>query len=423
MKLLLEMKQTNQLKMTPQLQQSLHLLQMSSQDLREYIEQEAMENPWIDLREPSYAASPPGDWNNYPLYKYEPEPCLHDYLLQQLPFLPCNEKEKKLIRHFIFHLDDNCYLQESSDDLAVEYKITGKSVENCLTLLQTLEPAGIGARTLQECLSLQARRFFPEDRELSILISRYLPYAAEEPARLKTLLNLDWRQLDLCLDRLKSLHPKPGLAIGSARSDVLIPDIYITKEDDYHISLNRQIVPELNMNEEYKQMMKAHKEAVSFLKEKYRTFQWLKKSVEQRQWTILAIAEEVFRCQPTMVSEGTRSLSPLTRKEVASRLGIHESTVSRAVRNKVIQTPSGTFYLEEFFPSRTKLGSSSAAIKSSLQQFIVKEDPLRPLSDQKLVHLLVRDGYHVSRRTVAKYRELLNIPPSVKRKKISLTCQ
>lgn len=422
MKLQMETRQTQQLKMTPLLQQSIHLLQLSSFELKEYIEKEALENPWIDLKDASFSSSGESMHEFAPFHKRNEQPDLHEYLVQQLAFAPFPEDEKRMVHRFIFHLNENGYMEDSQDVLAEEYGISTESAARCMSHLQSLEPHGVGAHSLKECLLLQAERFFPEETSLAVLIKDHLQDVADQNEEfLCTALGVAPSELSKCIELLRSLHPKPGLTIGTSRADVLVPDVFIKEEEgSYSISLNNQIVPTLQLNQEYRQMMKEHKEAASFLEEKYKTFLWLQKSIEQRQWTILAITEELLRRQPTLMTEGIRSLHSLTRKEVANEIGVHESTVSRAVRNKIVETPSGSFYMEELFPSRTTTGSSSSVIKHHIHTFVTNEDPERPLSDQKLVQLLTQEGLHASRRTIAKYRDALNIPASSKRKKIPL---
>ncbi|WP_181348108.1 RNA polymerase factor sigma-54 [Thalassobacillus sp. CUG 92003] len=420
MKLNMETKQTQHVTMTPFLQQAIHLLQLSSSELKAYIEKEALENPWIDLKEPSFTST--DNPNDTPLYQKDQQPDLYEYLLEQTAFLSIHKNEKKMIPRFILHLNEHGYMNDTLEQLAEEYDISLALAERCLTHLQQLDPPGIGASSLKESLLLQAKRVFPGDQKLTRLITDYLQEAAaHKKDDLCKVLRLTPTELNNLLGRLQSLHPKPGLLIGTSRADILVPDIFINaQEGTYSISLNNQIVPKLDMNQEYKHMMKEHKETASFLEEKYNAFLWLKRGIEQRQHTILAITEEVVRQQPTLVSLGTQSLSPLTRKEVADSLEIHESTVSRAVRNKIVETPAGTYDMEALFPSRTRNGSSSAMIKNRIRNLVMNEDPRRPLSDQKLVHLLAEEGCHASRRTIAKYRDSMHILSSSKRKKVQI---
>ncbi|SIS64112.1 RNA polymerase factor sigma-54 [Salimicrobium flavidum] len=418
MKLEMETKQTQQPKMNVSLQQALQLLQLSAVELKEYIEKEALENPWIDLKEPSFSSSRPDtDMTDTPLFEKNQHPDLYEDLQMQTAFLDVSEEKKEIIRYFILALNEKGYLVDPLEHLADACNTPISKAEDCLHHLQSLEPAGIGARTVEECLLIQARRFFPGDKALSLLISKYLQEAAEEQRdTLCSTLSLTSRDLDRRLERLRTLHPKPGLTTGTTGADYIIPDLYIRKQGEtYTVVLNKQVIPQLELNEDYKKIMKQYKETSSFLKEKRRTFQWLKRSIEQRQWTLLAIANEIIQQQPTLAIKGICSLEPLTRKEIAESLEIHESTVSRAVRNKVVETPNGTYYMEEFFPSRTKNGTSSAVIKNRIHELVKHEDPAYPLSDQKLKKLLACESLYASRRTVAKYRATLEILSSEKR--------
>ncbi|SDJ50659.1 RNA polymerase factor sigma-54 [Salimicrobium halophilum] len=419
MELALSQKQVQHLNMTPSLQQAIHLLQLSSIELKEYIEKESLENPWIDLKEPSFSSVGANQQGAAPLFQGNQKPDLHQHLQQQATFLPLPEEEKNIVTHLILHLNENGYLEETLDQIAHDYNISECSAERSLSHVQNLDPAGVGARTLKECLLLQASRYYPENEKLSRLISDHLEKTAGgEREYLCSKLSITTEELNDCLANLKSLHPKPGLQVGATNSSPLMPDVYIKEQEGaYSVSLNHQLVPKLELNQDYKRLMNEYKEAFAYLQEKYKKFTWLQKSIEQRQSTILAITQSILHHQPRMPAEGIGSLSPLTRKQVADELEIHESTVSRAVRNKIVTTPAGTYFMEELFPSSTTNGSSSAVIKHRIHQLVTKENPSSPLSDQKLVQSLGKEGLHVSRRTVAKYRDSLHILPSSKRKK------
>lgn len=439
MELGLFQQQTMKLVMTQELRQAISILQYSRQELAEFLHEQALENPLIELQEPSfedigrerasyrtstYKANE--DYNPFDFIKDDKEDLKED-LLQQARCLKLDDATYKRLEYMILLLDDDGYLPETiTTEIAEELRISEKESERVLSLLQNLDPAGVGARDLKECLLLQINRYNPDNHLAKNIVRHHLYQLAEKKwETLAVELNVSIKDVQDTAAWIQTLQPKPGSLYNTEKTRFMTPDLTIEKtEDGYAVILQDDFLPTVHLNRQYDGFLsnKVKNEAVQYVQEKYKQMMWLVKSIEQRRRTLIRVTEMIVKKQKRFLEKGLRYLEPMTLKEVAAELDVHESTVSRAVRNKNVQTPVGLYELKSFFTSKVNTasgtGASSASVKVLIKEMISGEDKDHPLSDQKIAETLKMDhGIAVSRRTVAKYREQLNIASSAKRKK------
>ncbi|MBN2377251.1 MAG: RNA polymerase factor sigma-54 [Sedimentisphaerales bacterium] len=361
-----------------------------------------------------------------------PNQSLNDYLHEQWLFMEADEIIKKAGTVIIDNLDDSGYLTTDLQSLTEQLRepVKPEQMNLALQLVQTLDPPGIGARDMAQCMLLQLRNQ-PEPRTLEIeLVSNHLKdiemnrYPAIAKKTGKTI-----KEIQDAVKVISQLDPRPGMQIGSHENQYIVPDIivdYDEEDDIYTARLSDGSSPNLRISSLYAGMIKDKKtatDAKEFLQNSVRSARWLIESIEQRKTTLLRVVNHVLKNQRDFFDHGPLHLKPLPMVEVAEALGIHVGTVSRAVSGKYLQTPIGIFPLRSFFSGGTENAAGESvswdAIKAKLQEIIDNEDKNNPLSDDKLVEELVRQGLTVARRTVAKYRGLLNIPPARRRKEYS----
>lgn len=432
MELVLQQKQTLNLVMTAELRQAIELLQYSNYELYQFLEEQALENPLLELVEQDNDATynrngshrkTAGVALDMTEFLADDEKGMRDILLEQARWMEVEQSEWYLLQYLILNLDENGYLPLSETEIMQHLKISEQEVHRGIKLLQQLEPIGVGARNLQECLLLQVKRLYPEKQLVQAIIGNYL----------ESLANKKWQQiakeLDISLIEVKeinafiqTLDPRPCSNLTTPSIDYLHPDIVVEEnEGHFNISFNDRFIPEIRFNNSYSSLLT--NELPSYVQTQYKNYQWLKKSLEQRQTTILKIMNVIIEKQLGFFRQGFAALQPLTLKDVASEIDMHESTVSRATANKVIQTSKGSFHLRMLFSSKLKndqgVGASQTKVKLLLKEMIQKEDKYKPLSDQKISeHFKKEENIVVSRRTIAKYREELNIPSSSRRKEL-----
>ena len=292
-------------------------------------------------------------------------------------------------------------------------------------MIQGFDPAGVGARNLQECLRIQIRQRGVEDPLIEQLIDEYLEAAASgRYAWIAGKIGITVEEVRKAMQLIRTLNPKPGSAISAdSPCSYVVPDITVRKIDgEYLILINDTQVPGLRVNPYYKKMARdTDGDARKFIEGRIGSALWLIRSIEQRRQTLQKVMQTIIDLQPDFFDIGSRHLLPMTMKQVADRVGVHESTVSRATANKYVATAHGLFSLRSFFSAGVSAvdGSTMSAtrVKREIRELVAAEDPMRPLSDQALTELLVKQGVAVSRRTVAKYREEMEIQPSCRRKK------
>ncbi|MEO0689429.1 MAG: RNA polymerase factor sigma-54 [Pseudomonadota bacterium] len=351
---------------------------------------------------------------------------LSEHLLAQVGAVARDDKQRFIARHIIGLLDDAGYLAFDLRDIAGDLGVAHEEARDALKVVHSLDPSGVGARDLSECLAIQAREADRYDPCMAQLLANLELVAQGEIARLKRLCRVDEEDLADMLSELRGYDPKPGLAFAPSAEAGIVPDILLTSkgDDGWDIRLNEDTLPRLVVNRDYYvELSEGHSnaEANSWLKEKLADAHWLIRALDQRQRTILKTASEIVKQQEGFFRRGVSELRPLTLREVADEIEMHESTVSRVTSNKYLWCERGTFELKYFFSSGVASsdgeGASSEAIKARIKALTDAEDPKKVLSDQALVDLLKEEGFDLARRTVAKYREAIGIGSSAQRRR------
>ena len=476
------LKLTQQLVMTPQLQQAIKLLQLSRVELIETINQELVSNPVLeestgeeqassDTVAGDAAAQPPDrevpalsasdqektpweekavedvDWsavwedegkNAIQSFSFEQKEQpnyenfisssgdLSDHLMWQLQMARMDEKEREVACLIIGNINSDGYLRAGVEEIAADASVPVEMVEGVLRKVQMFDPPGVAARDLKECLLLQLDFLNVSDPLVRAIVENHLSdlerhnYQAIAKATGVTV-----PQVALAVEVITSLEPRPGRSFGGDDTHYITPDIYVYKVDDeYVVSLNDEGMPRLRISSFYKEALKnglAGDGAKDFIQGKLKSALWLMKSIQQRQKTIYKVTKSIVKFQREFLDKGIAHLKPLVLRDVAEDVGMHESTISRVTTNKYVHTPQGLFELKFFFSGglRKKGGEDVAtqSVKEKIRQMVQAEDPTKPYSDQQLVDLLAKDGIKIARRTVAKYRDLLGILPSSRRKR------
>lgn len=428
--------QTLKLAMTQELSQAIALLQYSAHELTAFLEDKALENPLLQIENSNIKPmNPLIDRNRRKHQKAEKDWIeqiadkpfsLEDYLLSQLKITNLSAEQLNVIRHLIQNLDENGYFSGELNEIAVKLRVTEELVEECLAIIQTLEPAGIGARNLQECLLMQIYYLDPNNELAQKIVSEYfIPFAEKKWKPIAKELKVTLKEIQDIFDQIQSLNPKPGTILGKEATTYIIPDAIVEQSSEgLTVRMSDESLPRISLNEQYYQKFKDQDQQVSrFLQDKLQDYQWIQKSIEQRKETLTKVIAKIIEKQAAFFQKGSQYLVPMTMKEIAGELDIHESTVSRAVREKYVQTPNGTFSLKSFFTSTIQTVSddentSSTQVKKKIATLIENENKQKPLSDQDIVEQLkTEEGMVVSRRTIAKYRDQLGIPSSAKRKR------
>lgn len=429
MKIVLQQKQTLNLVMTTELRQAIELLQLSTYELSQFIQQQELENPFIELveKEPdsdyssrSYERTSSGSSENPLDYIADNERGMCEKLVEQIQWLPIEQTEQRILEYLVFNLDENGYLSFPDEVFAEQLGVDIETVENAIAKLQSLEPLGVGARDLKECLLLQLKTLYPkEEKVMSVIQSHLEDLAHKKWPLIAEKLGMTMAEVKEAFELIQTLNPRPCALLGNDRIEYVTPDIVVEEdEDEFIVRLNDHYIPNIRFNK--LQSNNVSKEVATYAQENYRNFQWLQNSIEQRRQTIIKIMRVIIERQENFFKKGFSALQPLTLKEVAEEIDMHESTVSRATANKMIETPRGTFDLRLLFSSKLDSksgdGLSQTKVKMLLEKFVEEENKLKPLSDQKLADQFKVEGITISRRTIAKYRDELNIPSSSRRK-------
>ena len=353
----------------------------------------------------------------------EAPPGLDAHLTEQLGVSDAPPGVREACGFLIGNVDPDGYLRVSLEEVCSGVPCTPETAGKALALLQSFDPVGVGGRDLAEVLLLQARAANVATPLLAELVTHRLQdLGSKSPALLSRQMNVPLEELQQTLDWIRKLDPRPGRRYDSSRTIYVEPDVAVVKvEDDYVVVFNDDGLPRLKVSALYRRMLQIRdasldSESRNYLREKVRAAQWLLKSLDQRKRTIVRVAESIVRKQRDFFDYGVAHLRPLVLRDVAEDIGMHESTVSRVVSNKWMTTPRGLVPMKFFFHSAiaSSVGEdvSSLAVKNTIRSLIEAEDPSHPLSDARLSELLSRDGIRIARRTVAKYREELRIPPS-----------
>jgi RNA polymerase sigma-54 factor len=476
----LHLKLSQKLIMTPSLQQAIKLLQLSKLELQEVLNQELLENPLLEetaeeakteeadaeaqdktqTEEEAKAAEPQKEkdkdsfdeidydayFQDYIEYGYNPRmteeheefpientltrpPNLTDHLTWQLMMSDVSPRIKEIGQFIIGNIDEDGYLRATNEEIMAAGGYEPGEVEQAVRAVQSLDPIGVAARDLRECLLLQLDFLEVEDPLVETIIrDHWEMFMQRHFVQLSKVLSIDMKTLEGIVEIIKRLDPKPGRKYSNERAIYVEPDVYVQKVgDEYVIVLNEDGMPKLRINSSYRSMLnsmdsKQDGETVNYIKDKIRSAVWLIKSLDQRQRTIYKVAESIVKHQREFLEKGIDYLRPLVLRDVADDIQMHESTVSRVVSNKYMHTPRGLFLMKYFFhsgiDSETGEDISSLTVKKKIQSYIEGEDPRKPLSDSKIMKILNDEGINIARRTVAKYRDELNIPSSTDRKQV-----
>ncbi|MCG3088043.1 RNA polymerase factor sigma-54 [Sporosarcina cyprini] len=437
MELALQQRQELHLLMTMELRQAIELLQYTTYELDQYIRQQELENPLIELKEKeetsgyeervnprissSHTTGMPTDAGQGSARN------IRDELYEQAKFMHHDESTQKLLRYLIYNLDENGYLPDLSTATDCPMPFSDQEIHYGIELLQQFGPAGIGARSLQECLLLQITNHYPENDRAAELVKQHLDLIADRKwNEIASKMKISMSEVKELHDLILSLNPRPCSLACEHVTEFVIPDIIVElKNDEFVFHLNDRYLPNIQLNQYYSHYLQTKDDVAKYMQTQYKNYQWLLTSIEQRRNTIIKIVSILLVKQKSFFSHGVSSLQPLTMKEVADEIEMHESTVSRATANKMIQTPHGTYELRTLFTSKlgTSCGDSisQTKVKTLLEEYIASENKFKPYSDQKIAEYFNSEqGISISRRTVSKYREELRIPSSSKRKEIEV---
>jgi RNA polymerase sigma-54 factor len=469
-----QLKLTQQLIMTPQLQMAIKLLQLSRLELMDAIRQEIEENPTLEefqeavpkeqveqdpqeqvevtekTKEVTFEEKIPGDidWSNYideynapgrirfetedreaPQYEafISHKESLSDHLLWQLLMSSPTPEEKRIGSLIIGNLDKDGYLKTSTEELAGQAGVEPDDIEEVLFLLQSFDPTGVCARDLTECLMLQCRALKLENTLVPDIIENHLGHLENKNYKaICRALKVSIEEIIAAVNIIISMEPKPGRQFSEDEPQYITPDIYVYKtEDDFVIMINDDGLPKLRVNSFYKQAILREKaiegNARDYIQDKLRSAAWLIRSIHQRQKTIYKVMESILKYQRDFFEKGIAHLKPMVLRDVAEDIGMHESTISRVTTNKYAYTPQGIFELKYFFNSSIKRvygeAIASASVQEKIKRLIESENPRKPYSDSKMAEILKAENIDIARRTVAKYREMMGVLPSNKRKR------
>jgi RNA polymerase sigma-54 factor len=480
------LKLSQQLLITPQLQQAIKLLQLSRAELVETVQKELMENPVLeeapnpenvevenpvaterlsDLQtaESKEAKDKEFDWANYVENYNSPgkEPrsfsgndeqpnfenmvsnssSLHDHLEWQVKMAgSLSDIEEEVCISLIGNLGDDGYLRSSLEELTEKTPFSFYELEDGLCIIQELDPPGVGARNLQECLTLQVKDYGKDKKVLTDIINQHLKLLERRNfSGLSKKLGLTLSKTKELADIIFTLEPKPGRSFSQGTVQYITPDIYIKEVGkDFVVVLNEDGMPKLQLSSFYKSAImkdaakpkvvegsssKLESEAQTYIQDKLKAALWLIKSIHQRQKTLYKVTKSIAKFQRDFLEKGVQHLKPLVLRDVADEIGVHESTVSRATNGKYVHTPQGIFELKYFF--NTGISNSAGgqdfaneAVKQIIKQLIDSENVRSPLSDQALADMLKNQNITIARRTIAKYREMMGILPSSRRKRL-----
>ena len=455
----LQLKLGQSLAMTPQLQQAIRLLQLPVLDLNAEIQEALEENIMLEMAdlpdvpqtsnettaevetiraEDSWQSSreqqmQDGGWNGEGRpnsdFADESGETLREHLLWQLEMENFSPRQMLIGEAIIDSINDDGYLSIKLDEIT-SYIDPGTSVslaevEETLTKIQRFDPIGVAARSIPECLTLQLRQLDPATPGLALAIelaeSKLDQVANREYGELRRSLRTSEEDLHDALALVRSCNPKPGLAVSPAAAEYVIPDVFVRKVDNrWQVEISPSGVPKLSVNQEYARMLRGSGDH-AVLRTQLQEARWLIRSLEIRNETLTKVATSIVTRQTDFLEHGDEAMKPMVLRDIAEEIGMHESTISRVTTNKYMHTPRGVFEFKYFFSSHlsssTGEDQSSTSVRAKIRKLIGAENPAKPLSDSKIAKLLADEGISVARRTVAKYREAMNIASSSDRRK------
>ena len=468
----LTIEQTQKLVMTPELIQAIKILQFNIQELDVYVQDQLLTNPvlesepdhdapardadaddipeevmepkreepdWEEYIRGSYEEGRDGQWDRQWIERQDDaegdfferyvdnDLTLPEHLLFQFQFAAVSEEKQRIGEYIIEALDENGYLTSSVEEIGKSLQVPVEEVGEVLKIVQGLDPVGVGARDLRECLLIQLRSLGLLTKEFRAVVTDHLEdLASNRLIQIAKSLGISVEEVQRMGDVIRTLEPKPGRQFSAGEeTKYIIPDIIVERtEDGYSITVNDSSTPHLRVSSYYRNLLHqagSDDQLSSYLSERVNSALWLIRSINQRKQTIYNVAEAIVRHQRAFFDNGSKYLKTLTLREIGDDLGIHESTVSRSINGKYLQCSHGVFELRHFFSAGVKAGSGEGVSSNSVKEFIKEivdgEDPKKPFSDQAMVAKLAEKGFEISRRTVAKYRDELNIPSSSRRKR------
>ena len=479
----LNIKQKQSLVMTPQLQQAIKLLQLTNLELKQFLEEQTFDNPFINVEEENQASEKKNtevmssekndsnteqvlennttdfsddptrnedydnrfdntnidygtttnaksnnaeDWDLIASIVPNHEKSLIAHIEEQLPYLLDTPREHFIARYFLEALEASGWLGKSLDEIQVETSLDHDDLENVLMKLQGAEPTGLFSRNLSECLKLQILDKDLMCTELSVLLENLTLLAKGDLKALMKKIDCDEQKIKEFLMIIRSLDPKPGASFSSEVSNIHKPDLLVRKmSGDWIVDLNRSTLPSININEDYAKKLSPEgrdNKIDGYASQALSSARWLKRALEQRNITTLKITAEIIKRQSNFLEKGMDFLEPLSLKDIAMAINMHESTVSRVTNGLMVATPKGTFPLKSLFSvtietENKENGKSAAAVRNMIKKILDEEKGEKPLSDDIIAKLVSKHGVKLARRTVAKYREMLNIPSSSERKR------
>jgi RNA polymerase sigma-54 factor len=361
---------------------------------------------------------------------YTRRPTLAEHLDWQLQVSDLDAETHEIARWIIGNIDDRGFLRATVEEIAAEAKAEVEQVEAVLTLIQSLDPTGVAARDLRECLLLQLDVLSIGDRLVRVIVDAHLDLLQKRDFRgLSRVTGASIQEVAAATRVIGGLEPRPGRGFGGEEPVYITPDIYVYKVgDDFHVLLNEDGLPKLKINSTYRDVLTGEgtesfeKDTKNYVQDKVRSAMWLIKSIHQRQRTIYKVMQSIIRFQREFFEHGVAHLKPLNLRDVADDIEMHESTVSRVTTNKYVHTPQGIFELKYFFNSSINRfdgeALASESVKEKIRKIIESEDPARPMSDQRIAEMLKAANIDIARRTVTKYREAMNILSSTKRRQV-----
>ncbi len=480
----LNLKQKQSLVMTPQLQQAIKLLQLTNLELKQFLEEQTFDNPFINVEEETQASekndseirsqdkndsnseqvlakettdfsddpannddydnrfdnagidygavinnkSNTGeDWDLIASTVPNHEKSLISHIEDQLPYLLSSQREHFIARYFLEAIEPSGWLGKSLDEIQIETNIDLVDLENVLTKLQGVEPTGLFARNLSECLRLQIIEKGLMCNGLSVLLENLALLGKGDLKSLMRKIDCDERKIKDFIVIIRSVDPKPGSVFLSETSNIHKPDLLVRKVgEDWVVDLNRSTLPSININEDYAKKLspvaRDNSKIDGYASQALSSARWLKRALEQRNITTLKITAEIIKRQKHFLEKGLDFLEPLSLKDIAIAVKMHESTVSRVTNGLMVSTPKGTFPLKSLFSVTIETddkenSKSAAAVRNMIKKILNEEKGEKPLSDDLIAKMVSKNGVKLARRTVAKYREMLNIPSSSERKR------
>ncbi len=459
-KLSLQLKLGQQLTMTPQLQQAIRLLQMPVMELNTQIQEALESNVMLEQEEPASSDNPEnppeetpsevlegeefdsstwddsGSGSSAPSgddfqrdYADQESETLKEHLLWQIEMEHFSPREVVIAQALVDYINDDGYLTDSLDNISrtlpKEPEFRPQEIDVALIKLQALDPVGVGARDLAECICLQLKQINSDEPGLQVALkiaANSLELVADnELAILRRNMSVSESELEAALGLIRACHPKPGSAISKDTAEYIIPDVYVRKQDGHWVvDVNRSTSPKLTINQTYASALGGG-DSHSALRSQLQEARWLIRSLEIRNETLTKVAMCIVQRQVDFFEDGETAMKPMILRDIAEAVEMHESTISRVTTSKYMHTPRGVFEFKYFFSSQLTAadgtGESSTAIRARIKRLVGEETPTKPLSDSKIANLLAEDGSNIARRTVAKYREAMNIPSSSERKK------